>query len=81
LVVFSPITGEMRELTIDEAVEKWNLRKRFNTNFSLWELNNFISALKVKQSIVNRKIIGPNVDKERRKILGNKKILKQIKNE
>lgn len=49
--VFSPISKEIIEMSIEDSVKKWNLEKEFQINFSLWQMNNYISISKTKKNI------------------------------
>ncbi|WNE41428.1 MAG: hypothetical protein AM1032_000168 [Mycoplasmataceae bacterium] len=49
--IFSPINKEKIEISIEEAVKKWNLEEDFQVNFSLWQLNNYISISKTKKDL------------------------------
>lgn len=49
--IFSPISKEKIEISIEEAIEKWNLEKEFQANFSLWQLKNYINISKTKKDL------------------------------
>lgn len=80
LCVFSPITGELRELTIAEAVEKWNLKQTFAKDFLLWELANFSQMRRAENSVLIGKVKGPNIEESKKKITDNRLLVKVWKN-
>lgn len=63
-VVFSPITKEIHQLTVDEADKKWNLEEYYNQDFREWQKDNMISIGRVGRNIVEGRVKVINFEEE-----------------